>query len=78
MNTNGLEEKLELDDQILFDLLDVVNKYKDKIPEYELSQEMIKFATGLALWHAPDELDGIENVLTCVQLGISEYRESKI
>ncbi len=63
---NKLAEELE----------NVVAKYTDKMPTYEICHQLIVLATKMALCCAPNELVGVKTILACVENGIAIYEQA--
>lgn len=58
------------------ELLDLIEKYKDKLPPYEVGNLLISQATGLMLCCAPNELVGVKTIFACIENGIALYEET--
>jgi hypothetical protein len=70
MENNNLINDLNLD------ILNVFEKYQGKLPVYEIGNALIKQATSMLLFCAPNELLGIKTILASVEIGISSYEKT--
>jgi len=55
---------------------DLVERYREKMPPYEVVHQLIALGTSMSLCCAPNELVGIKTILACVENGIAAYEET--
>ena len=58
------------------ELIDLIEKYKDSLPSYEVVNVLICNGTSMSLSCAPNELEGAKTVMICVEKGMSEYEQT--
>jgi hypothetical protein len=58
------------------EICDLVDKYKEHLPVYEVVNQFICNAVSMSLYCAPNELVGIKTIMACIEHGINEYEQN--
>lgn len=70
------QEKQEIINKLGNEVVDLIEKYCQLIPQYEVGHQLISNAVSMLLCEAPNELVGVKTILSCVELGIASYEET--
>ena len=58
------------------ELVDLIDKYRDRLPPYEIVYRLIADGVSISLCTAPNELVGMKTAYASMQGGIEEYEKT--
>lgn len=69
-------EKQEIIERLGNDVVALIDKYCQLIPQYEVGHQLICEAVSMLLYEAPNELVGVKTILSSVEYGVASYEET--
>lgn len=69
------KDNQEIINELHNEVEDLITRYVEKLPPYEVGFIVIRRAVNMLLCCAPNEDVGLKTILACVETGLTDYKE---